>query len=125
MGTPRSQRKYRRLLSDPSICLIIDGSYIYKTHRNWFKELCNLPCFIQTSPRIAKINPDYVVIIRDGSFHAFKRSEFATASPSIYTNSQVIEKWYIYDNSTRSCSPLERERESALQYGLFAIIELI
>ena len=125
IATSRARKKLRRLLnSDPTICIIRTPAGNYRTHRNWFSELCNLPWCERIDSRIATIKDGWTVIIDDTGFQAF-RSDRPAVGPSIRTNSQVIEHWYIFATEGRVLSPLERQREGALQYGFFAQFEAI
>lgn len=123
MATSRARKKLRRILSsDPTICIIKTAAGNFRTHRNWFRELVNLPWCLQLDSRIATVADGWTVIIDEAGFQAF-RSERPAVTPSIRTNSQVIEHWYIYATEGRVLSPLERQREGALQYGFFAQFE--
>lgn len=64
----------------------------------------------------------FSVIISDTEFQAF-RTDLGPITPSIRTNSMVFDHYWIFQVKSRSLSPLEREREAALQYGLYVVLE--
>jgi hypothetical protein len=125
LSTARSHKKLKKLLNtDPNICLIRTPAGIYRTHRSWFEQLCNLPWLVKVAPRIARVVDGYSVIIGEKDFYAYRtgRQPF---SPSLPTFAQQVDQAWVYKVESRSLSPLEREQEVTRDYALFCMLEMV